>query len=348
MNEQVVLVTGGAGYIGSHTVVALKEAGYSPWIVDNHSNSDPSALQGIEAILGGAVPAAVADCGDEQAMTALFQRCADEGHSFAGVIHFAAFKAVGESVAEPLKYFENNIGSTATLLKVMAKFGVSNLVFSSSCTVYGEPDRIPVDETAPIKPAESPYGYTKQVCERMIGDVVQAQPSMRAALLRYFNPIGAHPSAAIGELPIGRPNNLIPYLTQATAGLREPLTVYGDDYPTPDGTCIRDYIHVVDLAEAHVAAMDWLLNQGAGPVCEPFNLGTGTGSSVKEVVETFERVNGIAVPHSMGPRRAGDVVAIYAEAQKASEVLGWRAKRDLGEALKDAWHWQKALAERTT
>jgi UDP-glucose 4-epimerase len=347
MNEQVVLVTGGAGYIGSHTVVALKEAGYSPWIVDNHSNSDPSALKGIESILGQPVPSVVADCGNEEALVAVFQQCKDEGHEFAGVIHFAAFKAVGESVAEPLKYYENNIGSTATLLKVMERFGVSNLVFSSSCTVYGEPDRIPVDETAPIKPAESPYGYTKQVCERMIADAVHAMPGMRATLLRYFNPIGAHPSAAIGELPIGRPNNLIPYLTQATAGLREPLTVYGDDYPTPDGTCIRDYIHVVDLAEAHVAAMDWLLNQAQGPICEPFNLGTGTGSSVKQVVETFEQVNGIAVPHDMGPRRAGDVVAIYAEANKAANVLGWRAKRDLGVALKDAWNWQQSLEPRT-
>lgn len=347
MNEQVVLVTGGAGYIGSHTVVALKEAGYSPWIVDNHSNSDPSALRGIETILQQSVQSVVADCGDEKALAAVFQQRMDEGHKFAGVIHFAAFKAVGESVAEPLKYYENNIGSTATLLKVMGEFGVSNLVFSSSCTVYGEPDRIPVDETAPIKPAESPYGYTKQVCERMIADAVHAMPDMRATLLRYFNPIGAHPSAAIGELPIGRPNNLIPYLTQATAGLREPLTVYGDDYPTPDGTCIRDYIHVVDLAEAHVSAMDWLLKKSQGGVCEPFNLGTGTGSSVKEVIETFEKVNGVSVPHHMGPRRAGDVVAIYAEANKAAEVLGWRAKRDLGEALKDAWNWQKALAERT-
>lgn len=346
MEKMVVLVTGGAGYIGSHTVVALHEAGFSPLVVDNFSNSDPSALDGIATIIGQPVPFVNADCGNFQAMNKLFDNQAASGHPIGGVIHFAAYKAVGESVEKPLDYFENNIGSTANLLRVMEAHGVAGLVFSSSCTVYGEPDAIPVDENAPIKVAESPYGYTKQACERLITDVAHARPEMAVALLRYFNPIGAHPSAAIGELPLGRPNNLIPFLTQATAGKREPLTVFGNDYDTPDGTCIRDYIHVVDLAQAHVAAMNWLLESAqaeerATPILEAFNLGTGTGSSVKEVLDTFEEVNGVAVPFAFGPRRPGDVVAIYAQAEKAKAVLGWEAQKSLGDSLRDAWNWER-------
>ncbi len=349
MEKKVVLVTGGAGYIGSHTVVALHEAGFRPVVVDNFANSTPAALDGIASIIGERVPFVEANCCDEEAMRDLFNTQAEAGTPISGVIHFAAYKAVGESVEKPIDYFENNIGSTANLLRVMEAFGVTNLVFSSSCTVYGEPDTIPVDETAPMKPAESPYGYTKQACERLITDAAHARPALATALLRYFNPIGAHPTAAIGELPIGRPNNLIPFLTQATAGKREPLTVFGNDYPTPDGTCIRDYIHVVDLAAAHVAALRWLLRETAttdrsndkGPLLEAFNLGTGTGSSVKEVIDTFEAVNGKAVPHSFGPRRPGDVVAIYAEANKAQSMLGWSAEKSLGDALRDAWRWEE-------
>lgn len=346
MEKMVVLVTGGAGYIGSHTVVALHEAGFSPVVVDNFSNSNPSALDGITSIIGQPVPFVNADCGDFQAMNKLFDDQATSGRPIGGVIHFAAYKAVGESVEKPLDYFENNIGSTANLLRVMEAHGVASLVFSSSCTVYGEPDAIPVDENAPIKVAESPYGYTKQACERLITDVAHARPEMAVALLRYFNPIGAHPSAAIGELPLGRPNNLIPFLTQATAGKREPLTVFGNDYDTPDGTCIRDYIHVVDLAQAHVAAMNWLLESTPAeerdtPILEAFNLGTGTGSSVKEVLDTFEEENGVEVPFAFGPRRPGDVVAIYAQAEKAKAVLGWEAQKSLGDSLRDAWNWER-------
>ena len=336
MSNGKVLVTGGAGFIGSHTAVELAAAGYRPVIVDNLANSDRKVLAGIAALVGYEVPFYEVDCTDAPALDAVFRQ---EG-PFAGVIHFAAYKAVGESVERPTAYFLNNIGSTAVLLEAMAAHPSGRLVFSSSCTVYGEPASIPVDETAPIRPAESPYGYTKQACERLIGDQVTAAPGFRATLLRYFNPIGAHPSARIGELPIGRPNNLIPFLTQAVAGLREPLTVFGDDYPTPDGTCIRDYIHVVDLARAHVAAL-------AAPDGEErlsvYNLGTGAGASVKEVVAAFEEATGRAVPHRMGPRRAGDVVAIFADAQKAERELGWRTERSLKEALADAWRWQEQL-----
>ncbi len=336
MSNGKVLVTGGAGFIGSHTVVELAAAGYRPVIVDNLANSDRKVLAGIADLVGYEVPFYEVDCTDAAALDAVFRQEAP----FAGIIHFAAYKAVGESVERPTAYFLNNIGSTAVLLEAMAAHPSGRLVFSSSCTVYGEPAHIPVDESAPIRPAESPYGYTKQACERLIGDQVAAAPGFRATLLRYFNPIGAHPSARIGELPIGRPNNLIPFLTQAVAGLREPLTVFGDDYPTPDGTCIRDYIHVVDLARAHVAA---LAAPDGDERLSVYNLGTGEGASVKEVVAAFEAATGRAVPHRMGPRRAGDVVAIYADAQKAERELGWRTERSLKEALADAWRWQEQL-----
>lgn len=336
MSKGNVLVTGGAGFIGSHTAVELVAAGYSPVIVDNLVNSDRKVLGGIAQLVGREVPFYEVDCTDARALREVFAAEAP----FVGVIHFAAYKAVGESVERPTAYFLNNIGSTATLLEAMAAFESGPLVFSSSCTVYGEPATIPVDESAPIRPAESPYGFTKQACERLIADQVTAVDGFRATLLRYFNPIGAHPSALIGELPIGRPNNLIPFLTQAVAGLREPLTVFGDDYPTPDGTCIRDYIHVVDLAKAHVAALRAAL---VGDRLAVYNLGTGEGASVKEVVAAFEEATGKEVPHTMGPRRAGDVVAIYADAGKAARELGWRTERSLQEALADAWRWQEAL-----
>lgn len=336
MSKGKVLVTGGAGFIGSHTVVELVAAGYAPVIVDNLVNSDRKVLEGIASLTGEAVPFHAVDCTDESGLRAVVE---GEG-PFMGAIHFAAFKAVGESVERPTAYYRNNIGSTAVLLDVLTEHGVNRLVFSSSCTVYGEPECTRVDESAPIREAESPYGFTKQACERLIADHVRAHPAMRATLLRYFNPIGAHPSAAIGELPIGRPNNLIPFLTQAVAGLREPLTVFGSDYPTPDGTCIRDYIHVVDLARAHVAA---LAPRAEADGVSVYNLGTGSGASVKEVIAAFEQATGKAVPHQMGPRRAGDVVAIYADAEKALRELGWKTEHSLEDALADAWRWQEAL-----
>lgn len=344
MEKERVLVTGGAGYIGSHTVVELSRAGFEPVILDNFINSHSSAVDGMQRILGYRPTVVEMDCGDASALEHVFESATGGGRTVAGVIHFAAFKAVGESTQHPLKYYRNNLGSTVALLEAMAAFGIPNLVFSSSCTVYGQPTSIPVDEQAPMLEAESPYGYTKQACERIIRDTHASGQSLNTALLRYFNPIGAHPSSEIGELPLGHPNNLIPYLTQATAGLRDPLTVFGDDYPTPDGTCIRDYIHVVDLACAHVSALRWLMNQQNA--CEIFNLGTGQGHSVLDVIHTFERANGIAVPHQIGPRRPGDVTAIFADAGKAEAMLGWKCERSLEEALRDAWNWERKLASR--
>lgn len=342
MGKKQVIVTGGAGYIGSHTVVALHEAGFTPVIIDDFSNSKPEALEGIAKIIGTVPKFFEIDCCSRRDLVEVFKSCKSEGE-VAGIIHFAAFKAVGESTEQPLKYFENNIGSTVALLRAMSDVGIVNLVFSSSCTVYGQPETIPVDESAPILPAESPYGYTKQACERLINDAFNSSMELSACLLRYFNPIGAHPSAHIGELPLGHPNNLIPYLTQATAKLRDPLTVFGNDYPTPDGTCVRDYIHVVDLANAHVASIEWLETNQAS--CEPFNLGTGQGKSVSEVIQAFEDANGIAVPFAFGPRRAGDVVAIFANAEKAHRELGWQCELSLETALLDAWRWQQKLVE---
>lgn len=340
MEKRIVVVTGGAGYIGSHTVVALHEAGYTPVIIDNFSNSKPEVLDGIAEIIGVKPQLFALDCLSKSDLKKALQSCAADGE-VAGVIHFAAYKAVGESTEKPIDYFENNIGSTISLLGAMVESGVSNLVFSSSCTVYGQPDQIPVDESAPILPAESPYGYTKQACERVIMDAFNSSMPLSACLLRYFNPIGAHQSATIGELPLGHPNNLIPYLTQAVAGLRGPLTIFGNNYPTDDGTCIRDYIHVMDLARAHVASIKWL--QSNDPSCEAFNLGTGTGKSVSEVIAAFEKANGINVPYVFGPRRPGDVVAIFANAEKAHRELGWKCEFSLEEALRDAWKWQLQL-----
>lgn len=337
-----ILVTGGAGYIGSHAVVALQQAGYQPVIVDNFSNSEESALAGIESILGVKVPTYRIDCADVAALRGVFEAEKDIN----GVIHFAAFKAVGESVAKPLAYFQNNVGSLLTLLQVMKEFDVENLVFSSSCTVYGIPDALPVTEATPTKPASSPYGRTKQICEDVVHDVSAAPDNkLHTILLRYFNPIGAHESAKIGELPLGVPNNLVPFITQTAAGIREQLTINGGDYDTVDGTNIRDYIHVVDLAKAHVVAVQRLLDRTAGETVETFNVGTGHGNSVLEVVQTFEQVSGQKLNYRIGPRRAGDVPAIYADATKAAEVLGFRTETSLADSLASAWKWQQTLTK---
>ena len=335
-----ILVTGGAGYIGSHAVVELYQAGYQPVIIDNFSNSQESALAGIESILGTAVPIYRIDCADEAALRAVFQAEKD----IQGVIHFAAYKAVGESVTKPLAYYRNNVGSLLTLLAVMPDFGVQNLVFSSSCTVYGIPDALPVTEATPTKKANSPYGNTKQMAEDIIVDVVAAG-GPRTILLRYFNPIGAHDSAKIGELPLGVPNNLVPFITQTAAGIREKLTIYGSDYDTTDGTNVRDYIHVVDLAKAHVVAVRRLLDATSPEHVETFNVGTGHGNSVLEVVQTFEQVSGQKLNYSIGARRAGDVPAIYADATKAAEVLGFRTETSLADSLASSWKWQLTLAK---
>jgi UDP-glucose 4-epimerase len=337
-----VIVTGGAGFIGSHSVVALIEDGYAPIIVDDFSNSEPSVLDGLESICGRAVPCHRLDCGDPDALATVFEQ---EG-PIRGVIHFAAFKAVAESVREPLKYYRNNVGSLITLLELMQRFEVQDLVFSSSCTVYGQPDQLPVTEETPIKSAESAYGETKQVCETVIRDLVSSGAPIRAAVLRYFNPIGAHASGLIGELPIGDPANLVPVIMQSSAGLRGPVQVFGGDCATPDGTCIRDYIHVVDLAEAHVRSLDWLAEQDGAAINETFNLGTGHGTSVREAIVAFEKATGRTLDYRVGDRREGDIEQIYANTDKASEVLGWRAGRGIVEAMGDAWRWQCSLAER--
>ena len=334
-----ILVTGGAGYIGSHAVVELYNAGYQPVIVDDFSNSQQSVLDGIRAILGVAMPCYDIDCGDAAALRGVFEQEKD----VKGVIHFAAFKAVGESAQQPLAYYHNNLGSLVTLLTVMAERGLSNLVFSSSCTVYGVPDQLPVTEQTPRQPATSPYGNTKKICEDILTDTAHAPGSaLRTILLRYFNPIGAHPSAKIGELPLGVPNNLVPFITQTAAGIREQLTIFGDTYDTPDGTNIRDYIYVVDLAKAHVVAVQRLLD-GTGEAVETFNVGTGHGNSVLEVVTTFEKATGVKLNYRIGPPRPGDVPAIYADVTKATDELGFQTTATLAEALQSAWKWQESL-----
>ena len=330
-----IIVTGGLGFIGSHTVVCLHEAGFEPIIIDNLSNSEASAMDGIEQLIGYKPIWANIDVNDKAALGNVIKE-----HQPQGVIHFAAFKAVGESVEKPLTYYRNNVGGLITLMEVLKEENIGNLVFSSSCTVYGEPDEIPIKESTQTKMAESPYGATKQMGEIILKDNANW---LNTQCLRYFNPIGAHESGFIGELPIGVPNNLIPYLTQTVAGIRKELTVFGDDYNTTDGTCIRDYIHVMDLAEAHVFAVNRLINDEQNESFEVFNIGTGNGSSVLEVIHAFETANGISVPHKIGPRRPGDVIQVWAETTKVENVLGWKAKRDLETMLKDAWNWQTKL-----
>jgi UDP-glucose 4-epimerase len=334
-----ILVTGGAGFIGSHTVVALVEAGFNPIIIDNFSNSESSVLTGLEEILGFPVRCLSQDCNDPEVLRAIFA-----AEKIEGVIHFAASKAVGESMQKPLLYYRNNLGSLVTLLEAMVEAGVPRLIFSSSCTVYGIPDQLPVTEATPVQPAFSVYGNTKQVGEEILRDTVAAGLPLQILALRYFNPIGAHPSALIGELPRGVPANLVPFVTQTAAGLRDSLTIYGDDYDTPDGSCIRDYIHVMDVAEAHVAGLQQLLGQPADEAFyDVFNLGTGTGASVLEVIHAFEEVSGQQLPYRIGPRRTGDIPAIYADVRKATEGLGWKTRRSLREALADAWRWQQKI-----
>ncbi len=333
-----IIVTGGAGFIGSHTSVELVQAGYRPVIVDDFSNTDERILSGITGILGEQPVLYRTDCANQSAMRDIFMT-----EKPVAVIHFAAFKAVGESVELPLKYYHNNLDTLITILNLMKEFDVRDLVFSSSCTVYGQPDELPVTESCPMKKATSPYGYTKQICEQIIHDVHHSWPSLRCALLRYFNPIGAHPSGKIGELPNGVPNNLVPYITQTAAGKRSSLTIFGEDYDTPDGTCIRDFIHVVDLAKAHVKSLEWLSSQSQA--CEAFNLGQGKGNSVMEVVKSFMRVTGMPLNYQVGPRRSGDVEKVWAEVSKSSEVLKWQTELTLDQALEDAWRWELQLSK---
>jgi UDP-glucose 4-epimerase len=331
-----VLVTGGAGFIGAHTVVELLQAGFKVTVVDNLERSDYKIVEGIEAITKAKVDFHKMDCLNYASMDSLFAQ-----NKFTSVIHFAAFKSVNESVVEPVNYYKNNIGSLVTILEVMKKHQVDDLIFSSSCTVYGQPDSIPVDETAPFKRAESPYGATKQMCERILEDA--ATVGSRVISLRYFNPIGAHESTLIGELPIGVPNNLVPYVTQTAAGLRDRLTVFGNDYNTPDGSCVRDYIHVVDVATAHVKAITYLSKQKASNLFEAFNLGTGVGVSVLELVKKFIEVTGINLAYTIGPRRAGDVEKVYGDPQKINKAFGWKTKYSLGESLLHAWNWEQKI-----
>jgi UDP-glucose 4-epimerase len=337
-----VIVTGGAGFIGSHTVVELRAAGYEPVIIDNFCASERAVIQGLERILGHAPIVHELDCRDAGRLRAVFEREAP----IAGVIHFAAHKSVGVSVSDPLAYYDNNVGSLVTLLGVMADTGVDQFVFSSSCTVYGQPDRLPVTEETPLKPAESPYGRTKQFSESIIVDTVKSTGRLKAVTLRYFNPVGAHPSALIGELPLGKPENLVPFITQTAVGIREELVVFGADYPTPDGTCVRDYIHVLDLAKAHVAALDWLARRDASGFNEVFNLGMGKGVSVLEAIAAFEAASQTRLRYRLGPRRPGDVIEIYASVDKALRLLGWRTELGIVDAMRDAYAWQVALATR--
>ena len=336
-----ILVTGGTGYIGSHTVVELMQKGYDVVIVDNLSNSNQAVLDGIAAIVGSMPDFVQADCCDTAAMDALFARYND----IEGVIHFAASKAVGESVEQPLMYYRNNLMSLVTVLEKMKKYHVKNIVFSSSCTVYGQPDaeHLPVDEQAPIQKALSPYGNTKQINEEIICDQAHADSSLHATILRYFNPIGAHPSAMIGELPNGVPQNLLPFVTQTAAGLRAELKVFGDDYNTPDGSCIRDYIYIVDLAKAHVKAVERMLAELPTEQVEIFNLGTGRGLSVLEILRTFMQVTGVNIPYQIVGRREGDIEQVWAKPDKANIVLGWSADTPIEEVLLSAWKWEQKI-----
>lgn len=333
-----VVVTGGLGFIGSHTVVELHNAGYEAIIIDNLSNSSINVLDGIEKIIGKKPIFENLDLRDKASVQNFFSKYND----VVGIIHFAASKAVGESVENPLLYYENNINALVYVLQELTKMPSANFIFSSSCTVYGQAEKMPITEDASVQPAASPYGNTKQIGEEIINDVAKVS-SVKAILLRYFNPVGAHSSAEIGELPIGVPQNLVPFITQTGIGLREQLSVYGDDYPTPDGTAIRDYIHVVDLAKAHVVAMHRLVENKNLEKVETFNLGTGTGSSVLEVINAFEKVSGKKLPYKIVGRREGDITSAYANTDKANQVLGWKAELSLEESLASAWKWEQKI-----
>jgi len=333
-----VLVTGGLGFIGSHTVVELQNEGFDVVIIDNLSNSSEKVMDGIVAISGKKPVFEKLDLREKPAVEDFFKRHSD----VSGVIHFAASKAVNESVENPLLYYENNINTLVYLLQQLQAKPEAHFIFSSSCTVYGEAEKMPITESAPVQPALSPYGNTKQIGEEIISETCKVS-GINAILLRYFNPIGAHPSAEIGELPIGVPQNLVPFITQTGMGLRQQLSVYGDDYPTSDGTCIRDYIHVVDLAKAHVVALQRLLNKKNSDKVETFNLGTGTGSSVLEVIQTFEKVSGKSLPYQIVGRREGDIISAYANTDKANNVLGWKAKSTLEDGLASAWKWEQKI-----
>ena len=337
-----ILVTGGTGYIGSHTVVELQQAGYEVVVVDNLSNSNIEVLNGIEKITGIRPAFENIDCTDYVNMDRMFEKYT----GIEGIIHFAASKAVGESVQKPLLYYRNNVVSLMNLLQLMPIHKVPNIVFSSSCTVYGQPDILPVTEEAPIKPALSPYGNTKQICEEIIRDTAYSDGFYQATNLRYFNPIGAHPSAEIGELPNGVPNNLVPFITQTAMGIRKQLQVFGNDYNTPDGTCIRDYINVVDLAKAHVIAVERMLQKKSKFNVETFNLGTGRGLSVLELVNTFQKVNGVKVPYRIVDRREGDIDQVWANPSHANNELGWKAVETVEETLRTSWKWELNLARR--
>ncbi|WP_025881584.1 UDP-glucose 4-epimerase GalE [Segatella baroniae] len=340
--KETILVTGGTGFIGSHTTVELIEAGYQVVIVDNLSNSKIEVLDGIEKITGVRPAFEKVDLKDCQATENVFKKYPE----ISGIIHFAASKAVGESVEKPLLYYRNNVVSLVNLLELMPKYQVGGLIFSSSCTVYGQPkpENLPVTEDAPHQKAVSPYGNTKEINEQIIFDYIHSNAPIKSVILRYFNPIGAHPSALIGELPNGVPNNLIPFVTQTAMGIRKELTVFGNDYDTPDGTCIRDYIYVVDLAKAHVAAMARVLEKDSESL-DYFNIGTGRGNSTKEIIETFEAATGVKLNWKYGPRREGDIEKIWGDCTKANKVLGWKADTPLGDVLASAWKWQKKLRE---
>jgi UDP-glucose 4-epimerase len=332
-----ILVTGGLGYIGSHTVVELQAEGYDVVVVDNLSNSQEEVKARIEDISGKSFELCIGDVNDSEILKGLFAK-----HSFSGVIHFAAHKAVGESVEHPVMYYQNNVSGLISLLGTMEKYGVSNLIFSSSCTVYGAATDLPVTESTQIQKAESPYGTTKILGEEIINDFAKHK-EFKSILLRYFNPVGAHPSAKIGELPLGVPNNLVPYITQTAAGLRKELTVFGDDYNTEDGTCVRDYIHVVDLAKAHVKALSYCGEMSQR--VDVFNVGTGKGNTVLEVINTFEQVNGVKLNYKVGPRRGGDIEQIYADTTKVNNLLGWSAQYDIADMMKHAWAWQQGFSD---
>lgn len=354
MSKKTVLVSGGAGFIGSHVTVELINAGYDVVVADNMSNCDMTCFEGVKKITGrDDIPFEKIDCCDDAAVDSLFSR-----YKIDAVIHFAAYKAVGESVAEPIKYYRNNLDSFLNILSASIQHGGCNVLFSSSATVYGEADKLPVTEESPRKPATSPYGNTKQICEDILTDVVKASAAYGSAVeagkngmgpvkgiaLRYFNPIGAHPSALIGELPRGVPNNLVPFITQTAIGKRECLSIFGNDYPTPDGTCLRDYIDIVDLAKAHVAAVSRMVDGKMKKDYEIFNIGTGRPVSVLELVNAFEKVNGVKLNYKFAPRRAGDTVAIWADTTLANEELGWKAERSVEETLASAWKWELHLA----